>query len=37
MAIKGRSSKGNLVSKYPIKKIEIKERNIDFTTRESLV
>jgi topoisomerase-4 subunit A len=28
MAIKGRSSKGNLVSKYPIKKIEIKEKGI---------
>ena len=28
MAIKGRASKGNLVSKYPIKKIEIKEKGI---------
>ena len=28
MAIKGRSSKGNLVTKYPIKKIEIKEKGI---------
>ncbi|MCG9792402.1 DNA gyrase/topoisomerase IV subunit A [Flavobacterium algicola] len=28
MAIKGRSSKGNLASKYPIKKIEIKEKGI---------
>ena len=27
-AIKGRASKGNLVSKYPIKKIEIKEKGI---------
>jgi topoisomerase-4 subunit A len=28
MAIKGRASKGNLVTKYPIKKIEIKEKGI---------
>ncbi|WPR70918.1 DNA gyrase/topoisomerase IV subunit A [Flavobacterium sp. NG2] len=28
MAIKGRASKGNLASKYPIKKIEIKEKGI---------
>jgi topoisomerase-4 subunit A len=28
IAIKGRASKGNLVSKYPIKKIEIKEKGI---------
>ncbi|OYU80015.1 MAG: DNA topoisomerase IV [Flavobacterium sp. BFFFF1] len=28
MAIKGRSSKGNLVTKYPIKKIELKEKGI---------
>ena len=28
MAIKGRASKGNLVSKYPIKKIELKEKGI---------
>ncbi|UFH35282.1 DNA gyrase/topoisomerase IV subunit A [Flavobacterium acetivorans] len=28
LAIKGRASKGNLVSKYPIKKIEIKEKGI---------
>ena len=28
MAIKGRGSKGNLVSKYPIKKIELKEKGI---------
>ncbi|HWR94406.1 MAG TPA: DNA gyrase/topoisomerase IV subunit A [Flavobacterium sp.] len=28
IAIKGRSSKGNLVTKYPIKKIEIKEKGI---------
>jgi topoisomerase-4 subunit A len=28
MTIKGRASKGNLVSKYPIKKIEIKEKGI---------
>jgi topoisomerase-4 subunit A len=28
IAIKGRTSKGNLVSKYPIKKIEIKEKGI---------
>lgn len=28
MAIKGRASKGNLVSKYPIKKIELKERGL---------
>ncbi len=28
MAIKGRTSKGNLVTKYPIKKIEIKEKGI---------
>jgi topoisomerase-4 subunit A len=28
MTIKGRSSKGNLVTKYPIKKIEIKEKGI---------
>ncbi|CAM2891255.1 DNA gyrase/topoisomerase IV subunit A [Flavobacterium frigoris] len=28
MAIKGRSSKGNLASKHPIKKIEIKEKGI---------
>jgi len=28
VAIKGRASKGNLVSKYPIKKIEIKEKGI---------
>ncbi len=28
MAIKGRVSKGNLVTKYPIKKIEIKEKGI---------
>ncbi|MCW2120075.1 DNA gyrase/topoisomerase IV subunit A [Flavobacterium sp. 7A] len=28
MAIKGRSSKGNIASKYPIKKIEIKEKGI---------
>ena len=27
-AIKGRTSKGNLVSKYPIKKIELKEKGI---------
>jgi topoisomerase-4 subunit A len=26
LSIKGRASKGNLASKYPIKKIEIKER-----------
>jgi topoisomerase-4 subunit A len=28
MTIKGRSSKGNLVTKYPIKKIELKEKGI---------
>jgi topoisomerase-4 subunit A len=28
IAIKGRASKGNLVTKYPIKKIEIKEKGI---------
>ncbi|PWA05066.1 DNA gyrase/topoisomerase IV subunit A [Flavobacterium psychrotolerans] len=28
LAIKGRASKGNLVTKYPIKKIEIKEKGI---------
>ncbi|MBK0368881.1 DNA gyrase/topoisomerase IV subunit A [Flavobacterium agrisoli] len=28
LAIKGRGSKGNLVTKYPIKKIEIKEKGI---------
>ncbi|GGF17751.1 DNA gyrase/topoisomerase IV subunit A [Flavobacterium limi] len=28
LAIKGRSSKGNLVTKYPIKKIELKEKGI---------
>jgi len=28
MAIKGRASKGNLVAKYPIKKIELKEKGI---------
>ena len=28
LAIKGRASKGNLASKYPIKKIEIKEKGI---------
>lgn len=28
MAIKGRASKGNLVTKYPIKKIELKEKGI---------
>jgi len=28
IAIKGRASKGNLVSKYPIKKIELKEKGI---------
>jgi topoisomerase IV subunit A len=28
MTIKGRASKGNLVTKYPIKKIEIKEKGI---------
>ncbi|HEU4789216.1 MAG TPA: DNA gyrase/topoisomerase IV subunit A [Flavobacterium sp.] len=28
LAIKGRASKGNLVSKYPIKKIELKEKGI---------
>jgi topoisomerase-4 subunit A len=28
IAIKGRASKGNIVSKYPIKKIEIKEKGI---------
>ena len=28
MAIKGRASKGNLVTKYPIKKVEIKEKGI---------
>lgn len=28
IAIKGRASKGNIVSKYPIKKIELKERGI---------
>lgn len=28
MAIKGRASKGNLISKYPIKKIELKEKGI---------
>jgi topoisomerase-4 subunit A len=28
VAIKGRASKGNLVTKYPIKKIEIKEKGI---------
>ncbi|WP_430613226.1 DNA gyrase/topoisomerase IV subunit A [Flavobacterium sp. JP2137] len=28
LLIKGRSSKGNLVSKYPIKKIELKEKGI---------
>ena len=28
MSIKGRASKGNLVTKYPIKKIEIKEKGI---------
>ena len=28
MTIKGRTSKGNLVTKYPIKKIEIKEKGI---------
>ena len=28
IAIKGRSSKGNIASKYPIKKIEIKEKGI---------
>ncbi|MFT3793157.1 DNA gyrase/topoisomerase IV subunit A [Flavobacterium sp.] len=28
MAIKGRGSKGNLISKYPIKKIELKEKGI---------
>jgi topoisomerase-4 subunit A len=28
LTIKGRTSKGNLVSKYPIKKIEIKEKGI---------
>jgi topoisomerase-4 subunit A len=28
MTIKGRASKGNLVSKYPIKKIELKEKGI---------
>ena len=28
MAIKGRASKGNIVTKYPIKKIELKEKGI---------
>ena len=28
LAIKGRGSKGNLVTKYPIKKIELKEKGI---------
>jgi topoisomerase-4 subunit A len=28
LAIKGRASKGNLVTKYPIKKIELKEKGI---------
>jgi topoisomerase-4 subunit A len=28
LAIKGRSSKGNLVSKYPVKKIELKEKGV---------
>lgn len=28
LAIKGRSSKGNLVTKYPVKKIELKEKGV---------
>jgi topoisomerase-4 subunit A len=34
LSIKGRASKGNLASKYPIKKIEIKEKGISTLLQE---